>query len=162
MPDFNIRPRFTFQTDMPIDKLKMKIFDAIEKGHPHIYGKVVQQHVYLKIVRHEAHFWSPELSLNCEEIDGKVLVKGLIGPNSGVWVIFIFMYGLIGLLFLFGLMYGYTQWTLDLNPWAFYLMGLAIVMLLIVFFAGKIGQRIGKHQTDQLVTFIKEVLEIKN
>ncbi len=160
MTDFKIRPRFTFQTQMPIDALKTKIFNAIENGHPHIVGKVVQHHVFLKMVPEEVHFWSPELTLNCEEIDGKVLVKGLIGPNSGVWVVFIFMYALIAILFFFGLMYGYTQWTLDIYPWAFYLMGAALLLLLIVFLAGKAGQRIGKYQTDQLVTFIKEVLEI--
>lgn len=160
MTDFKIRPRFTLQTDMPIGELKEKIFNAIESGHPHIRGKVIQEHVYLKMAQNEVHFWSPELTLNCEDIDGKVLVKGLLGPNSGVWVIFIFSYALITMLFFFGLMYGYTQWTLDIYPWAFYLVGVSILLLSIVFLAAKAGQRIGKKQTDELVVFIKDVLGV--
>ncbi len=165
MSKLRVRPRIKrFSTESPGIILN-RFRDLLDSGEFPVTGKIVQHHVIVKIEKDEQVYWSPELHLAVEmyETDdknqGKTIIRGNIGPKSTVWTMFMFFYVLVGVLGLFGGMYGLSQWTLDMTPWAFWFLGLSMAILAGIWTAIRIGQKMGKDQAHILLAFIEKAQE---
>lgn len=133
----------------------------LEGDHPHLSGKIVDNHIILDIVEDELHYWSPHLDFRVEEDEwhpDQVFLRGLIGPRPAVWTMFMFIYFTIGLIGFAISSYGISKWMLGeitLYLWAF---PLAILIMLTAYLAGKYGESLGKDQTEVLKQFIRDAI----
>jgi hypothetical protein len=159
--NIEIRPRFrlisTFTTEDILDKIKV----ALPKQND-VVGSVSNHHVFLKIPLKNQHYWSPEMEIVVKqdyEDESKTNIRCLIGPKQSIWLMLMFFYVAIGVLAMFGGMYGLVKWNLGKETifiWAF---PVAAFLFAIIYFTSKYGQRKGRDQMLYLVSFIYHAID---
>ena len=150
-----IRPRFFLKSTRDREALQCAIENALHLDKT-VASEVTNDLILLKIPQSDQHYWSPELSVRLEndEFTDYTLVCCLAGPKQSVWLMFTFIYALIGLATLFAGMFGMVKYsTSGATSW---LWALPIGTLLIstIFVSAKIGQKKGRDQTLHLVSFL--------
>jgi hypothetical protein len=121
---------------------------------------VFRGHAVLHVPAGEDRVWSPFLSLDL--VGGAASdvrhtrLRGLFGPKPSVWSLFVAAYAVCGCLALFALVYGWAQWSLDQQPWAFAVLPAAALGALGVYGLARYGQRRGRSQMDALRRFLEE------
>ena len=158
MTSIRIRPRFRLYSDKAIADIQQKIHDGLKDGDHPCTGVIVPGFITLKIIQKERHFWSPQLTLNLEEEEGKTLIRGLYGPNPTVWAIFTLGYGACGILSLFAAVLGLSQLTLGTSAWGLWVLPGLAGLALILYFASQAGQKLGVEQTFAIHHFLEGVL----
>lgn len=127
MTSLRIRPRFRQIVEGIPDEIQDRIKDELAKGGCPCKGVIVQGTITLKIPEREQHFWTPQLSISMEKHNSnQTLVRGFYGPKPSVWSIFTFGYAITGILGIFALVYGTSQWMLNKGPnslWALLFLG---------------------------------------
>lgn len=151
-----IRPRFKLRTD----HTKEEVFDLLEafcKQDDSVLGRKVYDQYYLDIPNKDRHFWSPELRVTLEqdeENEGYTLVRVMVGPQYTVWAMFVFIYILLGLVSIFGGMYGFSQMSLGKpSPWI-WAAPFGVLLFVSVYIIAKMGQKTGRDQTLHLVSVL--------
>jgi len=134
----------------------------VEKGQQGmVNGVVVPPNIDLHIRADSRHFFSPMLSLKVVDDDegDQVLLLGRFAPRSDIWMLYMAVYGVLGLVGTAGLMYGTAQWLLGQPPWALIILPLALLGIGLVYGAAFIGQGLGAQQMYALRSFLDHVLE---
>ena len=139
----------------------LNIFEATRATNSTYKIVRVDDHVFIRLPKHEQQFWSPQLHLEINEVDGKTsMLHGLFGPNPTVWTLFMFLHFLVaGLFIAFGI-WTYTNWTLN-NSFALQ-MGLMLLMIVAwfaLYFAGRVGRTKGKDEMRKLYHFMERTLK---
>lgn len=155
-----LRPRFKLELPHSNTSI-LKIFED-SKDTNAVYKIVrVDDHVFIRLPRHEQQFWSPQLHLEINETDNNTTtLNGLFGPNPTVWTMFMFLHFLVaGLFIAFGI-WTYTNWTLQ-NP---YSIPMALMLLMVagwfgLYFAGRFGRAQGKAEMHDLYEFMNNTLK---
>jgi hypothetical protein len=145
-----IRPRFKRELNLPQQEVKNKIMQALEENKDSWNGKIVDNHVIIKVPAAAQHYWSPQLTLELEATENATLMRGLFGPKPGVWTMFVFFYSSIGFLTLMGLIFGLSQMMLDMDPFGLWSVPVGGGLLVGLFVMSKIGQRLSHEQMKQL------------
>jgi hypothetical protein len=168
MSSIRIRPRIREFSNYSETELIERYKEIIESGNYPFTAKFVDSHLFVKCKSGQINVWSPELTLDVVENPMKgdehanhnepTLIRGYISPNPSVWVFFIFSYVGFGLLLLGFFVYGTSQMMLDQpTEIMWYALG-SLMMIVIVFIASQIGQRLGEDQTNKLLDFVSEGL----
>jgi len=145
-----VRPRFRQELCIPQLEVKKKIMNALEKDKRSWNGKIVDNHVIIKVPQEQQHYWSPQLSLELEAQGDSTIIRGLFGPKPGVWTMFVFFYSSLGFLTLMGLIFGLSQIMLDMSPYGLWSVPVGGILLSGLFIISKIGQRLSHEQMNQL------------
>jgi hypothetical protein len=158
MTAIEIRPRFREIYHLSPTDTVSKIRDAIEQEDSSVKGLVVDQHITLLIPFDERHYWSPQLSIDIEEHEEGSLLRGLYGPKPSVWLMFMFLYSLLGVIALFVAITGFSQYSLGMPAPVLWVLPVAAVIALFLYISAKTGERLGRDQMHQLHYFLDEVL----
>ena len=154
-----IRPRFQLITPY----FEEEVFDLLkqrtEKDNT-VVGKKVRNMYYLDIPINERHYWSPELRISMEknEWGEGTFIRCVVGPRHGVWLMFVFIYGFLGMTSLFGGMYGLAHYNLGNSSSWMWCLPITIVVFLGVYITAKLGQRTGRDQMLHLVSVLYHAL----
>ncbi len=157
--NLRLRPRFRKIIELPSEVVKEKIHASIKTNKELCSGKIVDNHIILKIPASQQHYWSPQLTLELEKDNGDTLIRGLFGPKPGVWTMFVFFYSAIGFLTLMGLIFGLSQMMLKMDAYGLWSVPVGTALLFGLFIMSKIGQRLGHEQMHQLNTVVTYALE---
>jgi len=153
-----IRPRCSLSTTLSTDEIMHSIVSKLRDSEE-VAGNTLLNHAYLKIPEAEQNYWSPELHVTVEAVEGGSLVNGVVGPKPKIWTMFMFFYTGIIIIFLFGGALGISQWMLGMSaPWL-WSMPAAVFLWGVVFFAAKFGQRKANKQMGRLRNFLDVALE---
>lgn len=145
-----LRPRFKKKVDFTIDEVKERIANSVKANSEKCNGKIVDNHVILKIPLVQQHYWSPQLTLELQKENEKTIVRGLFGPKPAVWTMFVFFYSGFGFLTLMGLIFGLSQMMLKMNPYGLWSVPIGGSILIGLFIMSKIGQGFSQDQMRQL------------
>lgn len=156
-----IIPRFKLES--PEDKVKiMKLIKAAGENDKTI-DVIQQQSRFLRITvpQEEQHYWSPLLKISCDdnEIDGKTVIRGHIGPNESVWGIFFLTYAAIAVIGFFGGIWAYAQWLFERNPYYFLIIPICLVILSTMFLTSKYGQKKAHTQMLHIMRFLRRAVD---
>jgi len=154
-----LRPRFRKKIELPSEEVKERIHASIKNNSALCTGKIVDNHIILKIPTAQQHYWSPQLTLELEKDNNATLLRGLFGPKPGVWTMFVFFYSAVGFLTLMGLIFGLSQMMLKMDAYGLWSVPVGAVLLLGLFILSKIGQGLGQEQMHQLNTIVTNALE---
>lgn len=157
----HIRPRFVLLAPMNKDEILQRIKSMLKESHPHMKGKVVQNHVIIDVEESEAHFWSPQMSFRVEEDEedpSYSRIIGLIGPKPTVWTLFMFFYFAIGGAGFVAFSYGVSKYLMGEHSNLIWALPIAIIFMLTAFLAGRSGEKLGHDQIEVQKEFVKEVL----
>lgn len=156
----HIRPRF----ELNVSQRKADLLDKFKKEvalHKEVKSKIIDNHIILDVVESERHFWSPHLSARVEidesNPDNSVIL-GLIGPQPTVWTLFMFIYFSIGFAGFVISSYGVSKWMMGEFSHAIWAFPIAILIMLTAYKAGKVGEKLGADQTEQLKQIIRNVI----
>jgi Na+/melibiose symporter-like transporter len=157
-----LRPRFSLEVAEKDTVVLKRIQEALSETKKKYKSKQVDYHLFIDVPDSEAHFWSPQLHIEIEEMSDKSsLVKGLFGPKPQVWTLFMFIHFVVGGTFLaFGVMF-YVKYSLGESvvfP-AVMLITLPIVWVLLYVF-GRLGRDTGKKQMKSMHDFLISVLPL--
>ena len=152
-----IRPRFKLESPLSKEQIIKILRTAAEKNDSVDCIQQQSRFLRLSIPEAEQHYWSPVLKISCDdnEIEGKTIIRGHIGPNESVWSIFFLVYASVTALGFFGSIWAYAQWFFDKNPYYLIIIPLAVVIISTMFIASKIGQRKAHKQTLHIMRFLK-------
>ncbi len=125
--------------------------------------KRLDDHIFIKFNQKEAHFWSPQLHLEINELeDGNSRLFGLFGPNPTLWTFFMFLhFGVATFFIIFGI-WAYSSAALD-RPYGIQVgaMVFMVVLWFILYAFGRAGKRKGKPQMRQLFSYMKKTLDLE-
>lgn len=163
LPPFAIRPRF--EAELPMTQAT--IVQKIKKGFAHpetlCVGLVTPGFANIKIPEKGRHYWSPQLSVMMEDLEGKdgTLLRGLYGPAPAVWTMFVFFYALIGFALVVVAIIGFSRLSLDMPAPILWWLPILAIVLLSLYLVSFFGQKLGHDQMEQLHTFLEESLGLE-
>ncbi|MCB9290938.1 MAG: hypothetical protein H6560_26780 [Lewinellaceae bacterium] len=160
MTAIEIRPRFQEQVPLSKEEALERLRAALKQPGSPIIGYVADHHVTLKIPYDKQHFWSPQLALEVEthESGEGALVRGLFGPRPSVWLMFVFMYSIIGVICLFVAITGFSQLSLGIPAPALWVLPIGGALAIVLYLSAKTGERLGEEEMHQLKLFLNQVL----
>lgn len=138
-----------------------QLFENALKKHDDFVGLVSESYVVLKIPTDQRHFWSPQLTITCEEDDDAsgITLRGLYGPKPSVWAIFFMSYAALAVLALFAGVYGLSQYLLDNPAPILWLIPVFAGMALALYLIAQTGQKVGAEQMFRLHHFYEETIK---
>ena len=165
-PEVFLRPRFSVELNQSFDWVLEHFKERLHNNPEKLPYKQVDGHIILDVPPRENHYWSPQLHLEIREHkEDKNLsyLKGVLGPKTQVWTMFVFLHvGMALALTVFGIR-GYVYWTLDKEDHNSGVIVLAICVLwILLYLFARWGRAKGNKQTRFLIDFVKRVLEIEN
>ena len=155
------RPRFKIYTDFDTEICAKKIKSLLALYKENLQGNINNEVANIWIKTEHNEFWKPYLSLRIEKENHQIVIRGVFGPSAAVWTFFMFLYFIFSITFMVFI----TIWIVTKQikstdfPWAIHVAILSIILLLISFFATKIGQIKAKSEMEQLRDFAEKTIE---
>jgi len=162
MEKIRIRPRYAFSVPLKKTEVLNKLREALKHMPSGLEGKFVKPLVVVSVSEEKRHFWSPELSLDIEERDDGTEIRCTLGPRSSLWTMFATFYGFSILVGIAGLVLGFSQLTLGMNTYGFWLVPVSAVLLASAYGIALTGQKLSYEQMLELRNFIKNTLKDKH
>jgi hypothetical protein len=157
----HLRPRFAIDLNKNQESIINKFKKALNEDNSRFPSRFSDGHIIIDVPKKEEHFWSPQLNIEIESLEGeKSVLKGLFGPKPQVWTLFMFIHFVVGISFLiFGVML-YVKWSLG-EGIVFPLMMTIFLPLLwvLLYFLGRIGKSTGHSQMDDLHDLMTNILK---
>jgi len=112
----------------------------------------------LYVPDNERRLWSPYLSVRVDEEDEGCSLFARFAPHPAVWTFFMFLYGGIATLVVFGATFGYVQWASGTPAWALWSIWIGVPALLLLHGVSWMGKRLGRFQMIRLKAELEEAL----
>lgn len=163
LPPFAIRPRFQAELPMKQNSVVRKIKKGFDQPAAICVGLATEGYARIKIPAEDRHYWSPELSIMMEDMEGEegTLIRGLYGPAPAVWTMFIFFYAFIGFAIMVIAIIGFSRMSLDMPAPILWWLPVLFVILLSIYLVSFFGQKIGHDQMETLHHFLEESLGLE-
>ncbi len=154
------RMRPTFEIPMKTDgtRTMARIKNRLERGSPRVCGQVVGAHAFVQVPPDKQSLLSPHLNLELLSREGGVVLRGRFSPRPNVWTGFMALYGILALLGLAGLMFGWAQTTVAEYPWGFWAVPAALALIAFVYGASVIGQGLTQDEMYVLRNFVEHIV----
>ncbi len=160
MAILEFRPRFRFESPLTPEEVARRIQQRVSGDNPHgLWLKNAQYHLTLSFPSNSTEAWTPQMDINFEEQpNGLNLVRCLIGPSPGIWMLFAGGYLVLTLLGLTGMTLGFSQWSLGSTPWGFWALPFAALGVGALIFLARTGHQRAHGEMRVLKTFVDEAL----
>jgi hypothetical protein len=155
-----MRPMFVVPLPVAGDAVVDQIRRRLRDPKARVEGAVLSAGAELTTATSEQHFWSPCLSVEVSRgDDGAWTLSGRFAPEPNVWILFLGIYGIVGMLGLGALMYGLGQWMVGESPWALLGAPAALALMAFTYGAAFIGQGLGAEEMYRLRSFVDDCIE---
>lgn len=155
-----MRPVFEMPLASPGGAVVEAIRRKLRDPHAPVEGVVLASGAEITTGKQERHFWSPYLSVEVAREDGGAWhLHGRFAPEPNVWILFLGIYGILGMAGLGALMYGVSQWMVRETPWALAGVPAALALVAFTYGAAFIGQGLGAEEMYRLRSFIDDCVE---
>ncbi|MFO0722359.1 MAG: hypothetical protein U1E65_01170 [Myxococcota bacterium] len=119
-------------------------------GNESAQGPKDHDHFILTVPAAELHFWSPWLSVEVEPRGAGAHVFGRFSPHPSVWTAFLFGYLLLTVVAFFSLVFALGMAMSGGTPWTAAIAGGAALMMVLMWWASQVGQRLAHAQMESL------------
>lgn len=160
MSELKFRPRFRIETTLSENEVAEIIKTKLKDDNKSGFGStIVEGHLILKIPKKDQHFWSPQMDISLSNQEDKegTLIRCLLAPKPSVWTMFMFFYAASGFAAFIGLMILMSQYTLDKEMWASYIVVISLLIGILLFVIAQFGKGIAKEQMQELKSFVTEI-----
>jgi hypothetical protein len=154
-PLFEIRLRFKKMVPESPEEITEKVKEILANHQDKIVGRVTHNHVRIRILEEDRHFWSPQLTLNLLETGLGTEVRGMYGPKPDVWLGYMFVYFFLGFVTLVVSIVGFSRMNLGLSSYILWLIPFALGGILVLYLSSKTGQKLGRKQTELIHSLIE-------
>ncbi len=159
LPAYQVRPRFEVEVKEEPEEILEVIRAHLRTNIDSVKARIIPGFVTFFVPEAEQHFWSPQLSLSIEEIEGGSLLRGMYGPSPSVWTMFVFFYAAIGFAIMVVSIVGLSNWSLEKSATILWLVPILMLAFLSLYLVAYSGQKLGHDQMVTLHGFMEETLE---
>lgn len=141
------------------DILLERFNDKMKEGTSGIEMQIVYHSVFFKIPQENHRWWSPELTLGIEDHEEGSLLRKITGPNPGTFTLAMFIISFAVVMFIFALMFAFSQIQLNLSPVISLLVttGSLILAGIVIGVLGW-GRKKAQSQMQMMNEFVNEIL----
>lgn len=152
------RPRFKVFTTLSPEDYEKNLKLYISENKDEFGGNINKEVATISVKTKEDFYYKPYLSLRTELDEGKTVVRGVFGPSSEIWTLFVFIYSTLFLSFgsLLMLWFVGNQIKIDDFTWCLPVSGIVLLLILINYSAAKYGQNKAVREMAQLRRFAIE------
>ncbi len=152
------RPRVRLTVAYPADEAIRVLEDRLDESDLPLAGMVSRRllHAEIRIDRDRRHFWSPCMDISLEEKEGECVLRGRVGPHPSLWSFFAFVYITAFSAAGFGAIFGLSQWSLGIYPWALWVAPVALAVCLGMFLVSRAGQKLAAGEMEMMESFLRE------
>ena len=155
-----MRPVFEMPLASPGGAVVEAIRRKLRDPRAQVEGVVLASGAEITTGKQERHFWSPYLSVEVAREDGGAWhLHGRFAPEPNVWILFLGIYGILGMAGLGALMYGVSQWMVREAPWALVGVPASVALVAFTYGAAFIGQGLGAEEMYRLRSFVDGCVE---
>lgn len=155
-----MRPRFEIGLDVPAQRVLAQLGEQLRRKDAPVAGVVRSHAADLRMPVASIHVWSPCLQLDViTGEDGAEHLRGRFAPHPSVWMMFMGVYGLLGLVGTLAVMFGVSQWLVGGRPWALLGAPAAVALGAFTYGASFIGQGLGASQMYTLRAFVDDAVD---
>lgn len=135
-----MKPEFRIPLDEDGDQVMYRLKDLLERDECPVVGRVLSKHASIQLPPEKRSLLSPYLNLDLVPDGDTFQLVGKFSPHPHVWTGFMAIYGVLTMVGLAGLMYGFAQMTVEESPWAMLAAPVAVAAIAFVYGAAVIGQ----------------------
>jgi hypothetical protein len=155
---YQIRPSFTVEHAEQPNSLAEFLLHTFADDTGDVHVQRVGQHVVLTAAADTRHFWSPWLHIEIEEADTGSLVRAKFSPHPNLWTSFAFGYFTLGTVVFFAGFFALAQMLTSQPAWAWWITGVAVFGLIVMWITAKVGQGLAHEQMHLLRNRLEETL----
>lgn len=158
--DIRLRPRFSRFSSRNLQEIFLSYRDLKDAESADFKFREAGNHIWLGIGLFRREFWSPTLHLELDSYeDGRTFVKGTFGPDPILWVVFVALHFLVGILFvLFGVI-AYSKWSSGLSPKFDLVVMFALLNgWLLLYAIARLNRKKGARQMHELLTVAEKII----
>ena len=122
-------------------------------------GIVVGNHIIIKHPVDQQSMWTPELNISIDPHPKGTEVRGLAGPRSSIWLMFIFFYSLLGIASIFIFMFWVTRHQLGMSSGILWLIPVLLLIIGAMYLSARMGQKLSKDQLLKLKHYVRQILD---
>ncbi len=150
-----MRPEFNIALTVAGETVLDEVSQRLRNPELNLTGQVIRGHAVIMIPKVRRSILSPTLDLETVADDGVEVMKGRFHPHPNVWTGFMALFGILGLLGVAGLMYGFAQMTVHETPWALWAGPAAAALIAFVYGAAFIGQGLSAEEMHEMRSFVE-------
>ncbi|MCB9203219.1 MAG: hypothetical protein H6604_09280 [Flavobacteriales bacterium] len=154
------RPRFNFETSYSVEKVYRKLRKHLDLQNE--IGGYVRSYEAIFRVRETKHeYWSPIFSIRAEydEERGVTEIRGVLGPKSSVWLLFVFSYFGFGTFFMISGMFMLVSTSESSGFYMDYLFWISLLGLITTYVLARVGRIKAKKESETLKKFVITMFE---
>lgn len=160
------RPRFKIHTDISPGEYTSYLRTFLDEHSAEFIGIINSESATITVKTSDNNYWKPNLALRAEYEPGEnsTVVRGIFGPSSAVWTFFMFLYFVLGILWMVFITIWFVELQISSNdfPWALMASFIMVFLLALTYLAALLGQRKARDEMQKLRTFAeKSVLKFE-
>ena len=154
-----LRPTFTIPVALPRARTVERLRAALV-ARPELSGRWRGKGRWAELYVPEAErrIWSPYLSVRVDEEGDASCLFARFAPVPSVWTFFMFLYGCVVTVVIFGATFGYVQWASGTPAWALWSVWVGLPLLVLLHAVSWLGKRLGRFQMIRLKAELEDVL----
>ncbi len=139
------------------DSLIKKFLEDFNNNSNTLCERVVDNHVLLKVLLKNRHYWSPEMNITIDKNeDGTSCVREVIGPSPAIFTLTMFLLLFGAVLLLFTIMFLFSQISLGLPTGTTWLL---IILSLVILSGGLLMMYVGRKNAKDQMECLREYEE---
>ncbi|MDG2223453.1 MAG: hypothetical protein P8L85_18875 [Rubripirellula sp.] len=163
MKSLKLQPTFLVELDVPPSELMTRVRTVMRNqaalddvSEIASAGNCID----VKVPRQQQRFWSPHLNAHVSEHDAGSEIYCRFSPRPEVWTMVMAVYFVATFFICSCGIYGYVQWVMETQPWAFALIPIGLLMIAGLHLASLFGQKLSEDQMDHLRTRLEQVVKL--
>ena len=154
------RPRFKIFTTVSGEQYAAHLKKFLEENSYAFSGNINAETATIKVKTSEDNYWKPNLALRTETDPDRnqTVIRGIFGPSSAVWTFFMFLYFILGILWMVFITIWFVEKQINSNdfPWALSASLITVFLLVLTYAASLFGQQKAKKEMQKLREFAEE------
>ena len=152
------RPRFKVYTLLSQEKYEENLKLYLKENSTEFKGNINKEVATISVKTEEDFYYKPYLSLRTEKEEGKTVVRGVFGPSSEIWTLFVFIYSVLGILWMVFITLWFVgiQIKIDDYSWGLPVSIFILALMLITYLSARYGQMKSKREMALLRRFAIE------
>jgi len=132
---------------------------AVDEAEP-VRISLFESSAVLRVPPQIEHVWSPQLEVSFEPGEsGGCVLHGLFGPKPSIWTLFIAGYLFFLCAGFVSFVAGMSAYWIGMDSRILLVVPLAFIGMLVVFFVGRFGRRMGRDQMILLNDYVSSVVD---
>ena len=158
MTSLRMQPTFRLEVPGPRDQALTRLRAALRQGDLGRHADAAGACLDFRVPPDRRRTWSPHLSVQLSEEEGRVELFGRFSPRPEVWTFVMMLYFGAAFLAFVGAVWGASQLTLGATPWAFLAAPVGVAGILLLHLVSMAGQRLSADQMVDLRDRLDAVL----